>query len=166
MLFVLIIVMFNQSLALAVAASGVMVLAPQTTAQAQQCTPLEVVGSNQTSITKTVDVPEGLASLLPGVSTNWDTDFVVPSNANYSQYQAHLVSEDGGSNLDIDMYLKYPDQTADRSYTGQAVVLEPSEPLLLEGMARSDSDPYQVNLRVGGLEAEGVTYTATVYGCN
>jgi hypothetical protein len=158
--------MLKSSLPLAVAASGVLALTYQTSGQAQQCTPLEVVGSNETSITKTVDVPEGLASLLPGVSTNWDTDWIVPSNANYSQYQAYIVSEDGGTGLDIDFYLKYADQTADRAYSAQSTSLYAGDPLVLEGMARSDSDPYQINLRIGGLEAEGVTYTATVYGCN
>jgi hypothetical protein len=154
--------MLKQTLAVTLATAGLTTLVSPT-AQAQQCTPLQVVGTNQTSITKTVSPAAAIA--LPGIRTNWNTDWVVPGDAGYEQFQARITTEEGVEDLNVDMYLKYPDQTADQVFNEGTVVVGPEEPLTLSATSRRDLSPYQVNLRVGDIDSEGVTYTATVYGC-
>jgi hypothetical protein len=154
--------MIKQTLAIALASVGLTALAAST-GQAQQCTPLQVVGTNQTSITKTVSPAASIA--LPGIRTNWKTDWVVPGDADYDQFQARITTETEVANLNVDMYLKYPDQTSDLVRNPGEVMITPGEPLTLSAAARQELSPYQVNLRVGDTDTEGTTYTATVYGC-
>lgn len=154
--------MIKRTLAIALSTAGLMALAPSTS-QAQQCVPLQVVGTNQTSITKTVSPAAPLA--IPGIRTNWNTDWVVPGDMTYDQFQARITTETGVEDLNVDMYLKYPDQTSDLVYNPEEVVISPEEPLTLSASPREDLSPYQVNLRVGDADSENTTYTATVYGC-
>ncbi|NJL45430.1 MAG: hypothetical protein HC922_06245 [Leptolyngbyaceae cyanobacterium SM2_3_12] len=154
--------MIQKILALALASAGLPVLAA-THGQAQQCTPLTVVGTDQTSITKTVSPAAPLA--LPGIRTNWNTDWVVSGDINYDEFQARITTDEGITDLNVDMYLKYPDQTSDLVYNPGEVIIAPGEPLTLRAASRSDLSPYQVNLRVGDTDSEGTTYTATVHGC-
>lgn len=128
-----------------------------------QCVPLQVVGSDQTEITKTVT--SVAANLLPGARTNWDTDWAVPGGQAFSQFRATVVSDAGGEALDIDLYLKFSDQSSERVYHGEGVALQPGDPLVLSASPQAGDEPYQINLRVGGVEADGVTYTAAVVGC-
>jgi hypothetical protein len=155
--------MLKHTLALAFGMSGLAAVASQSVQAQQQCTPLQVVGTNQTSITKTVS--EAAPIVLPGIRTNWNTDWAVPGGEDFNQFQARIVSEEGGNGLNIDMYLKYPDQTSDETYNQNTVTLLPGEPMVINAASRDDSVPYQVNLRIGGENAVGTTYTATVYGC-
>lgn len=137
--------------------------AGQTQLAQTQCVPLQVVGSDQTEVTKTVT--SVAANLLPGARTNWDTDWAVPGGQPFSQFRATIVSEAGGAGLDIDMYLKYSDQTAERVYQAQGTALAANTPLVITGAPQAGDEPYQINLRIGGVEADGITYTAGVVGC-
>jgi hypothetical protein len=154
--------MIKQALALSLVTAG-LTTATASTSQAQQCTPLQVVGTNQTSITKTVSPAAPIA--LPGIRTNWNTDWVVPGDMDYDQFQARITTETGVEDLNVDMYLKYPDQTSDLVYNPGEVIITPGEPLTLSASSREGSSPYQVNMRIGDTDSEGTTYTATVYGC-
>lgn len=154
--------MFKQAFAIAFTSASLTGLTAAVS-RAQQCTPLQVVGSSQTSITKTVSPAAPIA--LPGIRTNWNTDWAVPGDIDYNQFRARITSDEGGDDLNVDLYLKYPDQTADQVYNGGQVTIAPGEPLTLTANSRGEANPYQVNLRVGGTDAEGFTYTATVYGC-
>lgn len=125
---------------------------------AESCTPLEVVeGEGATEVSKTVTLPG-----LLFIDSNWDTDFA--ADGSYSYFVANVVSESGNP-YDIDVFLKYPDESYDAAYSVRDISLTPGEPLTITAESRLRSDPYQVNLRVGGLNAEGNTYTASVSGC-
>ena len=134
-------------------------------ANAQTCTPLQLVGGEGSEVTKTVTVPT-----IPGpfgiriTRNNWNTDWAVPGGQRFQRFAVTMVSEDGGK-FDIRLYLKYSDQTADQFYEVNNEQLKPTVPLELTATSRPDDQPYQVNLFVGGVESIGDTYTASVEGC-
>ncbi|MGL5032269.1 MAG: hypothetical protein ACRC6M_00535 [Microcystaceae cyanobacterium] len=59
---------------------------------------------------------------------NWNTDWAVPNNANFSRYIATITSNDGGP-FNIKMYLKYSDQTASEFFNQEGVTIKPDVPL-------------------------------------
>jgi hypothetical protein len=59
-------------------------------AQAETCYPLDVIGGDGTTVTKTVSPFSTLVT-----SNNWNTDFVVPSDRVFSSYEATTVSVTG-----------------------------------------------------------------------
>ncbi|VEP16673.1 conserved hypothetical protein [Hyella patelloides LEGE 07179] len=127
----------------------------------EKCTALSVVEGQGTEVNKTVSIP-GLGLVA---KNNWNTDWVVSSHEKFQSFQATIVSEDDSS-YRIEMYLKYGDQTADQFYQKKEVKLIANEPLTIEATTRTKTQPYQVNLLVGGIEAVGKTYTASVVGCS
>ncbi|MEM9091842.1 MAG: hypothetical protein AAGC93_24280 [Cyanobacteria bacterium P01_F01_bin.53] len=126
---------------------------------AQTCERLDVVGGEGTEITKTVSPPD-----LLFFNNNWNTDFAMNSGRSYSYFVVDFISE-SGTTYNIDVFLKYPDDSVDRSYSVKERTVTEGEPIAIRAEARSSSDPYQVNLRVGGLNSGGNTYTASVSGC-
>ncbi|MEL6351460.1 MAG: hypothetical protein AAFR58_06825 [Cyanobacteria bacterium J06627_28] len=127
-------------------------------AKAQTCTPLAVVeGNGETEVTKTVTLPG-----LLFIESNWDTDFAVEESYDYF---VTTVTSLGGNPYDIDVFFKYPDESFDSAYGIRDISLAEDEPLVITSESRIGTDPYQINLRVGGLDAEGNTYTASVSGC-
>ena len=134
---------------------------------AQTCTPLAVVKGEGTSVTKKVSAPNvGNVPRIPaGYRGNWDTDFIVPNNATFTEYIATIqsLSNDVGT-FQVKMYLKYADDTADRVFDG-GIQLDPNQQQQISGMPRSNSQPYQVNVNVGGIKALGYSYTLSVEGC-
>lgn len=130
----------------------------ENSAKAQTCTPLAVVeGNGETEVTKTVTLPG-----LFFIESNWDTDFAVEESYDYF---VTTVTSLGGNPYDIDVFFKYPDESFDSAYGIRDISLAEDEPLVITSESRIGTDPYQVNLRVGGLDAEGNTYTASVSGC-
>ncbi len=127
---------------------------------AQSCTPLEVVGGEGTDVTKIVS-PIGTFIF---VNTNWDTDFAVSSTSNYTSFVVTMLPEEGEI-YDIDVYYKYSDGTADQVYSAAGAVLTEGEPLRISEPDRVDENPFQVNVRIGGIVAEGNRYTVSVQGC-
>ena len=134
---------------------------------AQTCTPLLVVKGDGISVTKRVSAPNaGILPIVPvGYRGNWDTDFAIPSHVNFSSYVATVqsASEDPAS-YKVKMYLKYSDDTADKVFN-DTVRLQPGELQQMSGIPRSATQPYQVNLNVGGMDAIGHSYTISVAGC-
>lgn len=134
---------------------------------AQTCTPLAVVKGEGTSVTKKVSAPNvGTIPRIPaGYRGNWDTDFIVPNNATFTEYIATIqsLSSDVGT-FQIKMYLKYADDTADRIFDG-GIQLDPNQQQQISGMPRSNTQPYQVNVNIGGIKALGYSYTLSVKGC-
>lgn len=126
---------------------------------AQTCEPLEVVGEEGTEVTKTVSVPGFLL-----IDTNWNTDFIVPSNESYDYFVVNFLPQDGES-YDVDVHLKYPDDSMDTAYSVRDSFFPEEELVTIEAASRFASDPYQINIRIGGLNAEGNTYTTSVMGC-
>ena len=129
-------------------------------AVAQSCTPLDVVGGEGTEVTKIVS-PIGT---LIFINTNWDTDFAVPGNINYSSFVVTMLPEDGEV-YDLDVYYKYSDDTADQVYSVPGAVLTEGEALIISEPDRVNDNPFQVNVRVGGAASEGNRYTISVQGC-
>lgn len=130
-----------------------------TPARAETCTPLPVVDGRGTQVSKTVSPPGTFLT-----DNNWNTDFVVPQGSYYSRYVAEVTPK-GAGDFSMKMFLKYRNDTADRVYDRSAVTLDRSETAYLDGTARQGSQPYQVNLLIGGIEATGESYSATVLGC-
>jgi len=127
-------------------------------ASAQVCDPLEVVnGEGSTEVTKTVSPP---GTLL--LDTNWNTDFTVDES--YDYFVVNFTSENGEM-YDVDVNLKYPNDSTETEYSVRDEFFPGNETVTIQAEPRVGSTPYQVNLRVGGFDAEGNTYTASVVGC-
>lgn len=132
---------------------------------AETCQPLNLVGGNGTSVTKTVSQPT-----IPGplgikvTQDNWNTDWAVPGNTDFNAFKAEIISKNGSS-FSVKMYLKYSDQTSDNFFDQDSVNLKPNEPLIIEATPREKDQPYQINLFVGGLNHVGNNYQASVMGC-
>lgn len=133
--------------------------------QGETCMPLSLVGGQGSEVTKTVSQPT-----IPGpfgvdiTRNNWNTDWAVPSDRSFRSFVATIVSEKGGS-FDIKMYLKYSDQTAGEFYNASGVQLNSRDPLKITAGSRTNDEPYQVNLFIGGLNHIGNSYKASVFGC-
>ncbi|MBD2099474.1 hypothetical protein H6F94_00990 [Leptolyngbya sp. FACHB-261] len=146
-------------LALAVGIGGVEWRATSP-AQAQACTALAVVGGRGTQVRKTVS-PAG--TLVTG--NNWNTDFAVPNGNRFRRYTVTILPENDGQ-YNIQMYLKYSNDTSDQFYNQNNVRLTRGRRFYVSGQPRDNSNqPYQVNVYVGGTVALGNTYTASVVGC-
>jgi len=128
-------------------------------AQAETCYPLDVIGGDGTTATKTVSPFSTLVT-----SNNWNTDFAVPSNRAFTSYEATIVTE-SNANYDVELNLKYSDNSSSASYKKFPAEVVFGEPLKVIGSPRAQRDPYQVNVFVGGLNAIGKTYTVSVTGC-
>jgi hypothetical protein len=132
-------------------------------AAAQTCTPLQVVeGKGATTVDKKISVPA--APLPAGQQTrnNWNTDFIVEGRAR--KYVAKITPKNEGK-YRIALYLKYPDNTADKVYD-KTVVLKKGKLFTISGIPRTSLTPYQLNLFVGGVEVVGNSYTATTLACS
>lgn len=127
---------------------------------AEICTPLRVVGGEGTEITKTVS-PPGIVL----TKSNWNTDFAVPSNTAFPKYIAIVRSESSKtSNLPVEMFLKYSNGTFDKTFDGTVELLSGQSKEIIAS-PRLDRQPYQINLKVGGITSQGFSYTLSVLGC-
>ena len=128
--------------------------------KAESCIPLSLIGGKGHEVEKIVTIPA-----IPGFfAHNWNTDWSIPNHTLFRNYKAVVVSEDGGT-FDVKMYLKYSDETADPFYEQNNVEIVASEPLKIEITSRRREQPYQINLLVGGIQASGHKYRASVYAC-
>ncbi|NET33202.1 MAG: hypothetical protein F6K19_14480 [Cyanothece sp. SIO1E1] len=134
-------------------------------ARSETCYDLPLVGGEGSEVAKSVSPPG-----IPGpfgiraFRDNWNTDWVVISGKKFKRFVATLASEGGGS-FDINLFLKYSDETNDEFYDENDHRLEAGESLAIEATPRINRQPYQVNLRVGGLDNIGNSYTASVVAC-
>jgi hypothetical protein len=131
--------------------------------RAETCQALMPVGGNNTTVTKTVSQPSIPLFGPIGLNNDWNTDFIVESNANYKNYKVILLPTSNGE-YSIRTYLKYSDNTADNFYD-QKPSLTANKPLVITGFPRSQQQPYQVNVFVGDLVSLGKGYQVTVEGC-
>lgn len=149
----------SNGLKLAGIAGLLLSLSLASSAQAQTCYPLNVIGGNGTAVKKTVSPFSTLVT-----NNNWNTDFAVPSSRVFDSYEATIASENN-ANYDVELNLKYSDNSSSTSYKKDSVEVTVGERLKLIGVPRSQRDPYQINVFVGGLNAIGNTYTVSVVGC-
>ena len=139
---------------------SLLTLSPLALAQEDTCTPLAVVGApSQTEVSKKVSLPSFLVN-----TTNWNTDFVVPSDASYSHFLV-TITPTLGTNYDLAVNLKYSDETVDGVYQEDGVTLNLNQPYVIEAPSRTNQTPYQVNILVGGPNSVENEYTASVMGC-
>ncbi|HAN46477.1 MAG TPA: hypothetical protein DCQ32_08000 [Cyanobacteria bacterium UBA8156] len=115
------------------------------------------VGAATAEVRKTVS-PSG--TLI--TSDNWNTDFVVPGDRPHRTIRATITAEQTAP-FALKLFLKYADNTADKFFEN-TVRLTAGRPLVLTGTPRPQSQPFQVNVFVGGLEAIGSTYRVQVQG--
>jgi len=129
-------------------------------AQAREvCRLLEAVGGG-TEVTKTVS-PGG--TLFTG--DNWNTDFVVPTDRFYDRFEVRVVPQND-ANYSLNFYLKYANNTADKFFSREATPLKRNQPIIAGANPRARTQqPFQVNVFVGGTEAIGAVYTASVLAC-
>ncbi|CAN1212848.1 DUF2808 domain-containing protein [Tumidithrix helvetica PCC 7403] len=129
-------------------------------AKAETCHALNVVGGTGTQVTKTVSP---LGTLI--TNDNWNTDFSIPGGKVYNRYVVTIVSKNEAT-YDLRLKLKYSNNTADEFYNKNSVAFNVGQSLQLVGVPRSQVEPYQINMFVGGLPAIGNTYTLSVDACN
>ncbi|MGK7908922.1 MAG: hypothetical protein AB4040_17075 [Synechococcus sp.] len=128
------------------------------------CTALPAIGAESTEVTKTASPGRVPNLALIWFGPNWNTDFVVPEEAVYSRYYASVLSQDIG-NYDIEMYLKYQDGTADLVHEEDKFPMSEQHLHVFSGEPRSGTQPYEVNLKIGGPGTVQDTYTIQVLGC-
>lgn len=128
-------------------------------AHAQSCAALAAVDGNGTQVEKSVSPPG------TGVTRdNWSTDFTIPSNQSFQRYVARIVPVNGGE-YRVLMALKYNNDTSNTVFD-RTVQLPERRAYNVQGTARANTIPYQVNVQVGGIRAIGNTYTVSAFGCN
>ncbi|MGQ9865324.1 MAG: hypothetical protein ACUVSQ_03440 [Pseudanabaenaceae cyanobacterium] len=123
-----------------------------------ECRDFWPVGGTTAEVRKTVS-PSG--TLI--TSDNWNTDFVVPGDRPYRTIRATITAKQTAPFV-LKLFLKYANHTADQFFEN-TVRLTAHQPLVLTGTPRPQSQPFQVNVLVGGLEAIGSTYRVQVQGC-
>ncbi len=128
---------------------------------AQSCTPLTVVEGQGNSVTKKISPPDLLVT-----GDNWNTDFAVPNGRSFRRYVAVIQSDSTATeNFPVEMYLKYSDGTADQTFNG-GLQIPVGQSKTIAASPRIGQQPYQVNLKIGSLDAVGYSYTLTVKGCD
>jgi hypothetical protein len=127
---------------------------------AQECSPFRVVLGEGNQVDKSVSTPStGI------VKDNWNTDFAVPENSSFSEYVATITSKSSKKgNYPVQMYLKYSDGTSGKVFDSN-IELAPGEAREISGKPRVGQQPYQVNVRVGDVEAVGYSYRLSARGC-
>ncbi|MEM6350375.1 MAG: hypothetical protein AAF766_06385 [Cyanobacteria bacterium P01_D01_bin.14] len=131
--------------------------------------PLSLVGGDGTEVEKTPENPPLTVPLpfpLPGlrIRDNFNTDWQIPGGTAYERFSVVVIPEESG-NYDIEVSLKYGDETSDLIFNEANVELTASEPIVVNADPRDNLHPYQVNVRVGD-EGIGNPYRATAIGCS
>ena len=127
--------------------------------QAQSCIPLTIDGRETNQVTNTISPPGTLVS-----GDNWDTNWSIPTERNFRRFFLTFIPQDSAE-YDVEVTLMYQDNTREQFYYQDALNLIASQNLPVLISPRSDKKPSQVSLVVGGLQAIGSTYTASLVGC-
>ncbi|NET33201.1 MAG: hypothetical protein F6K19_14475 [Cyanothece sp. SIO1E1] len=140
----------------------------------QNCVALPVVGGEGTEVEKTPSAPNipipiplpGPIGLGAAIRHNWNTDWAVPGGELFKTFVVTLVPGET-DDYNIEVYLKYPDETSDKVYDERKIDLTEGEHLVITAEPRSDLQPYQVNVEVGGFNeiTDANRYKASVAGC-
>ena len=130
--------------------------------------PLPLVGGEGSEVEKTPTNPPVTVPLpfpLPGLTIrdNFNTDWQIPGGTAYEQFAVVVIPEESG-NYDIEVSIKYGDETSDRIYDEANAELTADEPIVITAEPRESLHPYQINIRVGD-ESIGNAYRATAIGC-
>lgn len=144
----------------------------QETALTDQCPagttaqPLPLVGGEGSEVEKTPQNPPiPLPGPIPGlrIRDNFNTDWEIPGGTAYEQFIVVMIPEET-DDYDVEISLKYGDDSSDRIYNEGDTELTAGEPVVVVVDSRESLHPYQVNVRVGD-ESVGNRYRATAIGC-
>ncbi|MEM9486554.1 MAG: hypothetical protein AAGA83_22995 [Cyanobacteria bacterium P01_F01_bin.116] len=128
--------------------------------------PLPLVGGEGSEVEKTPQNPPlPLPGPIPGLRLrdNFNTDWEIPGGTNYEQFTIIVIPEES-DDYDVEISLKYGDDTSDRLYNQGDIELIEGEPIVVSVEPRETLHPYQVNVRIGD-ESIGNRYRATALGC-
>ena len=125
--------------------------------------PLQPVGGTDPEVVKRVSIPSLLVS-----RNNWNTDFTVPTEINFTSFRVNLFFKDSGT-YNVKAFLKYGDNSNDEFYNDK-VRVEPNKLMQLQAFPRRRSSqralqPFQVNTLVGNMGSVGNVYVVSVDGC-
>ncbi len=125
--------------------------------------PLIPVGGTDPEVVKRVSLPGLLVS-----RNNWNTDFTVPTEINFTSFRVNLFFKDSGT-YNVEGFLKYGDNSNDNFYNDK-IVTEANELVQIEAFPRRRTNsrvlqPFQVNTLVGNTGTVGNVYVVSVDGC-
>ena len=129
--------------------------------------PLLLVGGEGSEVEKTpanpaLPVPGPIPGLLT-IRDNFNTDWEIPGGQRFEQFTVVVIPEET-DDYDVEISLKYGDDSSDRLYNEGDTELTAGEPIVVTVAPRESLHPYQVNVRVGD-ESIGNRYRATAVGC-
>ncbi|MEM1251712.1 MAG: hypothetical protein AAGI69_04710 [Cyanobacteria bacterium P01_H01_bin.21] len=129
--------------------------------------PLPLVGGEGSEVEKTpanpgLPVPGPIPGLLT-IRDNFNTDWEIPGGRSFEQFTVVVIPEET-DDYDVEISLKYGDNSSDRLYDEGDTELVAGEPIVVTVEPRESLHPYQVNVRVGD-ESIGNRYRATAFGC-
>ena len=121
------------------------------------------VGGTDPEVVKRVSFPGLLVS-----RNNWNTDFTVPTEINFTSFRINLFFKDSGT-YNVEGFLKYGDNTNDRFYDSK-VETEANQLKQIAAFPRRRTNsrvlqPFQVNTLVGNTGTVGNVYVVSVDGC-
>ncbi|MEO0867704.1 MAG: hypothetical protein AAFY17_04490, partial [Cyanobacteria bacterium J06642_11] len=128
--------------------------------------PLPLVGGEGSEVEKTPrNPPLPVPGPIPGlrIRDNFNTDWEIPGGTAYEKFIVVVVPEES-DDYDVEMSLKYGDDSRDRIYNEGDIELTAGDPIVVVVEPRPSLHPYQVNVRVGD-ESIGNRYRATAIGC-
>lgn len=127
--------------------------------------PLPLVGGDGSEVEKTPQNPSLPVLGIPGlrIRDNFNTDWEIPGGTIYEQFTIVVIPEES-DDYDVEVNLKYGDDTSDRLYNEGDIELVQDEPIVINVEPRRSLHPYQVNVRIGD-ESIGNRYRATAIGC-
>ena len=127
--------------------------------KAQSCIPLLVVDGEHNQIIKTISPPGTLVT-----DDNWDTSWSIPNDREFRRFFLLFIPSDS-SQYHLEVNLAYENNSTDQFYYQNDVNLIADQNLSVLITPQSNQEPMQVNLMVGGLQAIGSSYSASVVGC-
>ncbi len=128
--------------------------------------PLPLVGGEGSEVEKTPQNPPlPIPGPIPGlrIRDNFNTDWEVPGGTAYEQFIVVVIPEES-DDYDVEINLKYGDDSSDRIYNQGDIELTAGDPVVVAVDPRESLHPYQVNVRIGD-ESIGNRYRATAIGC-
>jgi len=118
------------------------------------CMPLQEVTTGQNEIRKRIENRSILGN-------NWHTDFIVPSDTNFSYFVALVTPENYGPYW-MDVHLRLPQGGSEKVFSDQAD-LSTGMTVSIPFESPTGRQPAVVNVRIGGMN--GHFYTISVAAC-
>lgn len=94
-------------------------------------------------------------------SSNWNTDFVVPTGRSFS-YFVGIMEPENDATYDISVHLKYPDRTSSMVFQ-RNMPMRRMQVYSLPFTSPTGVQPFQINARVGG--ENNTAYRLAILAC-